>query len=320
MPTPAFPKWGVLRYALAATSLGLACVACRPQQSTVTGPDSRAPNFSQSGTRLGEGFVSIDYPGAIFTTLQSITSSGTILGRYLDEDGHLHGFRLSKSTFTMVPDLQGAIESAPNRLNAQGTIVGTYRNEDNSEHAYVLSRGTVTKIDFPDPSISLTGWGISSRGDVVGVKFVEGDFLSGHGYRFSHDAFTLFDVPDATGTFPTAIASNGSIVGTYLDDSGFHGFLFAGGQFSTIDFPNSTYDWVNDISSRGETVGTYWDQAGVPHGFVYSSGAFKSLDPPGSTSTQSLGINAQGDVVGTYVSADGTYHGFFLACATCSLR
>ena len=320
MSTGTFPRWIVPKYVLAAMSAALACVACRPEQSSVTEPNSRVARFSQSGTSLDQGFVSIDYPGATYTTLQSVTPSGTILGRYLGQDGHLHGFLLSQGTLTVVPDVQGAIESTPNRLNAQGTIAGTYRDPV-SEHAYVLSSGEFTTINFPDPSISLTGWGISSDGDVVGIKFVEGDFLNGHGYRFRHNAFTLFDVPGAMGTFPTAIANNGRIVGTYVNsDFGFHGFLFAGGNFSTIDFPNSTFDWVNDTNSQGEIVGFYNDQDGVQHGFVKSSGAFKSLDPPGSTNTQGLGINAQGDVVGSYVSPDGNTHGFFLACATCSLR
>jgi uncharacterized membrane protein len=293
----------------------LAVVGCGREQNDLTAPKSQALSFSQ----LGQGFVSIDYPGATYTTAQSISPLGKIVGQYLGADGLKHGFLLFQGTFTALPDVPGAIESVPNRLNAQGTIVGTYRDALR-EHAYVLSNGTFTTIDFPDPSISLAGWGISDDGDVVGPKFIEGDFPDAHGYVFGKNTFTLFDFPGAMGTFPTAIIDNGNIVGAYLTtDNAVHGFLLSNGTFSTIHFPNSTFDWVNDVNLRGEIVGFYNDQDGVQHGFVQSKGAFKSIDPPGSITTSALGINPQGDVVGQYVTPDGNTHGWSLACAARNL-
>ncbi len=309
----------MLKYLVGAIGAALVWVGCGRDQSDLTAPNSRVPSLSQSVGQQA-GFVSFDYPGGTFTSGQSISPSGEILGRYFGGDGKPHGFILYQGTFTTVPDVPGAVTSNPNRLNAHGTIAGT-SFDGLKEHAYVFNGGTFTTINFQDPAISLTGWGINDNGSVVGLKFVEGDFLDAHGYVFSKNTFTLFDVPGAMGTFPTAINDNASIVGTYVNsDFGFHGFLLSGGTFSTIDFPNSTFSWVNDINTQGEVAGIYNDQNGVQHGFVESNGKFKSIDPPGSTDTQGLGINSQGDVVGAYATPDGNGHGYFLACATCSLR
>jgi probable HAF family extracellular repeat protein len=318
-----FPKRVVLKSVVAAMGAALVWTGCGREQGDVTAPNSRVPRFSQSVGQqagIGETFVSFDYPGATFTTARSISPSGKILGTYGGAGGKQHGFLLFQGMFTTVPDVPGALWSFPNRLNAHGTVVGTYRDAL-KEHAYVFSGGTFTTINFPDPSISLTGWGINDDGDVVGVKFVEGDFLDGHGYVFSKNTFALFDVPGARGTFLTSITDSASIVGNYFTtDAGWHGFLLSGGKVSTIDFPNSSLNWVNDINPRGEIVGYYNDHDRVRHGFVYRNGAFKSIDPLGAIATQGLGINPQGDVVGGYVTPDGNTHGFFLACAACSLR
>jgi len=201
--------------------------------------------------------------------------------------------------------------------------VGTYYLElpPLKEYAYQLTGGTFTTITYPDPSISLAGWGVNDNWTVVGPKFIEGDFLDAHGYVFTNNTFTLFDVPGAMGTFPTSINDDASIVGTYVNsDFGFHGFLRSGGTFRTIDFPNSTFNWVNGINTEGDIVGFYDDQDGGEHGVVRSNGALESIDVPGAIATHCLAINAQGDVVGDYVTPDGNTHGFLLACATCSLR
>ena len=191
----------LLRHLVGTMGAALALAGCGREHRDLTGPNGPAPSLSQQAA-LGQEFVSIDYPGTTFTDAVSISASGEILGRYLGADGRLHGFLLFQGTFTKVPDVADALESVPNRLNARGTIVGTYR-DPLKEHAYVLSGGTFAIIDFPDPAMSLAGWGINDGGDVVGPEFVEGDFLDAHGYRFSNNTFTLSDVPGAMGTFPT---------------------------------------------------------------------------------------------------------------------
>ncbi len=275
-------------------------------------------NFS---TRHGPSFESFDYPGSTNTQATAITPSGEIVGRYNTPDGRQHGFVLRDGAFSSV-DVPGAtFFTDVTWINARGDIVGSY-GDSRGNHGYVLSGGIFTTIDFPSASpLNTLGFGISNSGDVVGVEFVDGDFLHGHGYLFSRGQFTLVDVPGAVGTFPTMVIDSTRIVGTYFGSDGvFHGFLRQAGKFSTIDVPNSTFTWITGINPEGAIVGFYNSQDGKQHGFVLSDGEFISVDVPvpGATFSEVNGIDPQGDGVGRYITPDGHTHGYFLRCVTCS--
>jgi len=263
-------------------------------------------------------FASFDFPSSMNTQATAITPSGEIVGRYFTADGKQHGFVLRDGAFTAL-DAPGATFSTDvTWVNARGDIVGGY-GDSRGGHGYVLSGGTFTTIDFPSVNpVNSTGFGISNAGDVVGVEFIDGDFLHGHGYLFSGGRFSLVDFPGAAGTFPTMILDSGKIVGAYISTDGvFHGFSRQAGNFTTIDVPNSTFTWITGINPEGDTVGFYNSKDGKQHGFVLSDGDFISIDIPGATSSEGNGIDPQGDVVGRYVTPDGNTHGYFLRCAAC---
>lgn len=265
-------------------------------------------------------FFSIDFPGSTNTQAAAITPSGEIVGRYFTADGKQHGFTLVQNMFKAV-DVPGASTTDAGWVNARGDIVGTYH--DVRAHAYVLSGGTFTTIDFPSVSpVSTVGFGISDRGDVVGVESAPDDFNHGHGYLFSRGMFSLIDFPGATGTFPTMVLDSGEIVGAYMDSAGVvHGFQRSSGTFDTIDFPDSTFTWITGINPEGDIVGFYNSQDGKQHGFVLRKSEFISVDIPGGISSEVNGINAQGDVVGRYITPqDGNTHGYFLRCGSCTPR
>jgi len=271
--------------------------------------------------KRGVAFKSFDFPGSTNTQATAITPSREIVGRYFSADGKQHGFVLHDGTFTAVDVPNATFSTDVTWVNASGDIVGSY-GDSRGTHAYVLSGGTFTTIDFPsgNPVNTLTlGFGISNAGDVVGVEFVDSDFIHGHGYLFSGGQFTLIDVPGAVGTFPTMVIDSMRIVGSYFgSDSAFHGFLREAGNFTTIDVPNSTLTWITGMSPEGNIVGFYSSKDGNQHGFVLSDGEFISIDIPGATSSEGNGIDPQGDVVGRYISPDGNTHGYFLRCVTCS--
>lgn len=261
-------------------------------------------------------FTTLDFPspGVTDTEATALTPSGVIVGRYITPEGAQHGFVLKDGKYKTL-DVPGGNTSDAAWINASGDIVGTYHaGFGNAAHAYVLSRGKLTTIDFPSATpLSTIGFGISNGGDVVGVVTPINDFLHGHGYLFSHGTFTLVDVPDAVGTFPTMVTDSGRIVGAYFDkNSTFHGFQLRGGEFTTIDFPNSTFTWITGIGTEGDIVGFYNSKDGKQHGFILTAGGFISINIPGAISTESNGIDPQGNVVGRYTTPDGRTHGYFL--------
>ncbi|HWC75687.1 MAG TPA: hypothetical protein VG454_17305, partial [Gemmatimonadales bacterium] len=232
-------RWA-FRHVVLAVVAGSVWLGCDRPQGDLTAPHHQPATFSMVD-QSGRQFVSVDYPGATYTSAQSISPTGEVLGRYGGDDGFEHGFLLVRGAITAVPPVPGAFLSAPNRVNSRGVIVGTY-DDDVGEHGYVLAGGSFRTIDFPDNS-EVTAWGISSNGTIVGLEDPARDFIHAHGYALRNGDTTLIDFPAAVGTFPTAISDNGNIVGSYLTSDFFTtGFLWSGGKFTRVHVPNSTYD------------------------------------------------------------------------------
>jgi hypothetical protein len=67
----------------------------------------------------------------------AINSRGDIVGDYFDSQT-LHGFLLSKGTYTTIDDPNG-ISGAANGINNRGDIVGWYF-DGQTQHGYLLTR------------------------------------------------------------------------------------------------------------------------------------------------------------------------------------
>jgi uncharacterized membrane protein len=136
--------------------------------------------------------------------------------------------------------------------------------------------------------------------------------------------FVTFDPPGSTGTTPSGITNDGTIIGSYADASGmWHGFLRdRNGGFATFDPPGSTSTTPTSISPNGDIAGAYCDTAACPrlHGFVRAKqGTFTTFDAPGGGSLLPAlyisngpppSINPAGAIAGTYIDTSGNEHGF----------
>lgn len=146
---------------------------------------------------------------------------------------------------------------------------------------------------------------------------------AGNPAAHSAPAFTAFDLPGASSTFPMDINADGDTVGQFVAGGLTHGFLrSAEGDFTTIDYPGAPFTALFGINSEGDIVGSF-ALVSVPgplterHGFLLSHGEFTPFDPEGSRFTTPLGINARGDIVGRYCivqpcgrPGSGNWHGF----------
>src|SRR5436189_1707219 len=70
-------------------------------------------------------FVTLDYPGAVFTAADDINANGQISGWYIDPSGVFHGFVLDNGLYTSI-DFPGAGHTSVLGLNALGDVVGAY--------------------------------------------------------------------------------------------------------------------------------------------------------------------------------------------------
>jgi len=178
-------------------------------------------------------------------------------------------------------------------------------------HGFLLSQGTFATVDVPGAS-STTAFGINPEGDIVGDysttvgPCADVPDAGCHGFLLSKGTFTTIDVPGAFGTTARGISPEGTIVGFYLNATGFHGFLFSNDAF--INIANAL---ISGINPAGSIVGAHSSN----HGFLLRRGVFSVIDFPGTDVTVPIGINPEGDIVGFYFSgpfATAILHGFLL--------
>ena len=237
----------------------------------------------QHGFLMTQGnFFTIDFPGASSTAGRGINAEGDIVGFYCREGvapqrlcngTGLHGFLLSKSTFTTV-DVPGASSTAAYAINPEGDIVGDYSSAVGpcgavpgpGCHGFLLSKGTFTTIDVPG-AFGTTARGINPKGNIVGFFF---DATGFHGFLFSKGAFTTIDAPDSLFTVVFSINPEGSIVGS---TSAGHGFLLSKGTFNFFDVPGASSTIPLGINPEGNIVGFYFTgpfNTAIFHGFLLS--------------------------------------------------
>jgi len=150
-------------------------------------------------------------PGAWLTEATGINNAGVIVGFFIDADGELHGFILSKGT-NAAYDHPGATRTLLTRINDRGQIVGTWVDGDGHRHGFLLQDGAAISIDVPG-ALSTRCTGINNWGANVGW-YVDENFVA-HGFLLQDGRFTDIDFPGAEDTAALGINDHGVIVGTY---------------------------------------------------------------------------------------------------------
>jgi hypothetical protein len=203
------------------------------------------------GYLLSRGvFTTIDFPGAdttpacgqkAGTSLAEINLFGDIVGAY-SSGGDIHGFLLSRGTFTTIAVPPGATCTHATGISTDGDIVGWFTDASLVDHGFLRNRRTFTTIDVPGYP-DAAGFGIDPSGTfIVGIdapSFADINGLLEHGFlltdcglperRERRGDFTAIDFPEAGVTVTEALGvdDQGDIVGDYIDSLGVdHGFLF----------------------------------------------------------------------------------------------
>ncbi len=249
--------------------------------------------------------------------------AGSVYGAIAGIWGSRGFVRDERGTLTEFDAVPGALQTEPQAINELGWVAGTYEDAKFASHGFVRSpRGALSSFDTP----GFIGWvrEIRVNGDVIGVHQLDhGDF---HGFvREPNGTFSTFDAPDVDlsvigvycgrcgGTFPTAAAPTGQVVGYYAATGGvLRSFLRKpDGAFSSLDVPQAAWTMPNAVNLEGAVAGTYMNAAtSLVHGFLLpSNGVLESFDLPNATYLTVAGLDPDNEVIGTYSDASGT-HGF----------
>lgn len=290
-------------------SIGFGCVnrVCWP----------RGLNFQ---AQAGTAFRTIDFPGAISTFLYGINNAGDMVGAYVDDGEHTHGFLLSDGTFTTIDYPDSALSVAAG-INNNGVITGQYNDSDGIGHGFVFSDNHFTTKDLGE-GYQTFPTAIDDVGDLVG--FCTDSESNFHGCVAFDGPFQILDYPDATASVTLGINFQGNqIVGGFGTQNGSsfeHGFLYQDGEFSQIDFTSSAATVPFGISvttvafginDSQEIVGTY-SSGGVNNGFSLKSGTFTTRNVPGALQTNPVNLNDSGQVVGWYVDSSNVTRGYVM--------
>jgi probable HAF family extracellular repeat protein len=264
--------------------------------------------------------TTLDYPGAIGTTVGGINNGGQIAGTYVGSNNFEYGFSYESGASSSI-SVPGAVETWTSGIDDGNQILGSYE-VGVTISGFIYDGTTFTGIAVPwnarTEAIAIS----SDRTFIVGGYRYEVCRQTNHGFLYTAGTFTTIDYPGAVSTVCTGVNRNGTIVGWYVDSGGnMHGFLYNGGTFSSLDFPGAASSAAGGINDSGTIVGTYggptvfwryfeWYYFLGYHGFVYSGGVFNSFDfPTGSSYGGIAGINNNGAIVGYYVDAANHSHG-----------
>jgi hypothetical protein len=227
--------------------------------------------FYEDASSNAHGFVwrdgalqTVDYPGAVSTSLNSVNNQDVAVAFYVDTGGLYHTVTYSVGTggWTALPDIPGYPDNLGEGINDAGEVVGYASTADFSASVGWVWRPSKSAYSFlADPAAA----------------------------RYA--------------TYPASINDKGQIAGYYADSSGVvHGFRKEGSTYTTVDAPGADDTFVFGIDNGGSVVGEWYDAAYAVQGFVQTSGGlFTTVDYPGPLITILQGDNDHGDVCGGYV-------------------
>ena len=267
------------------------------------------------------GIVSFDPPGSTDTLPMGLNAKGSIVGRYDDSDGNIHGFlRARDGTFTTF-DASGPVgQQTPGAvpcwtyatgINSKDTIVGYQTGGCPLQGFIRASDGTVTLFSV-DGSSGLGPAVINSKGMVAGIYLDE--MFYPHGYvRKPNSKIQKFDAPGSVSTGTQCINESGVVSGYYVDSSSlFHGYTrSSGGTITTFDVPNALQTVPTCLNDFGDVVGYYSDNTQTFRGFLRRvDGTFTTIDVPRAEQTEAWAISNSGIIAGAFSLDLNSNHGF----------
>lgn len=102
-------------------------------------------------------------------------------------------YDVATKTFTPLPAVPGADPNSTQALgiNDSGQMVGEYHTPGNQWLGYAYSGGVFTTLT-PPGGPSVTGWGISNNGQIVGMV-TSANFQIAHGFTLVNGTYSLID-------------------------------------------------------------------------------------------------------------------------------
>jgi len=216
-------------------------------------------------------------------------------------------------------------QTRPQKISDLGDVVGIFVDPSGVSRGFVMFNNGNFSMPLVDPND--TGNITEGRG-INNSRLVCGDYLDAtsgtfHGFFFSNNTFTNYDVPNSTTTIVLGLNNVGDFAGSATPTGGIQeAFLSIGGTVTEFAVTDATATLAYQLNANNQSCGYYIDSSGVTtHGFWRDrDGTIQaSIDPVGSTSTILFGntvFRISNDrrhdlnvMVGRYIDAAGATHG-----------
>jgi uncharacterized membrane protein len=208
-------------------------------------------------------FKTLDFPGALQSSAQSINDHGQIVGIYSPgtSSGRFpdaHAFLLENGVFTNI-DVPGAAFTTVNQIDNRGRIVGAYGDAAGLLHGYLRdNNGSITTIDIPG-AVATDVQRVTDRNQIIG-GYIDAAGVS-RGFLLDEDGtFITVEIPPVTLPRATsALPKDITFAASSLDPKALHsGFLIADGRVTRLSGPAALFESIPfNINGRGEVVGIY---------------------------------------------------------------
>jgi hypothetical protein len=286
--------------------------------------------------------ATFDVPGSLSTVAVSINTAGIVTGYYEVPStsqpvyGIPQGFIRAVNAEITTFGNGSQFSAQPVSINIAGEIIGNYPSVGLGSIVFVRSAsGTVNTFSLSlGAHYSTIATGLNADGAVVGydssqsLSLAQGFLWEGQGSLPTFDeGFTPIVVPGSTGTFPTAINTDGAVVGCYATGSVYQDFLrYRYGLIETLAIPGTVpgciagFDFISGLfkvvppsitlNDEGTITGYYTDAGKDSIAFILSQdGTMTTFTYPGSQQTIPTSINNL-DVITGYYSVGTEVAGF----------
>jgi hypothetical protein len=228
-------------------------------------------------------FRQVDYPGAVNTYLQAMSTDHLRAGYFLDntQQHNTWGFVQNHGIYTLYKDFK-----------------------------------TPKEPGFVDELLSINGSDIA-------VGFYEDDYGNDMPFELivTQNKYTALTPPNALSAQATIVNLRGDLAGVETTSGGtVQGWLLRGGNYTTFSYPNATSTQAFGLDFEEQVVGSYVDSGGATHGFILttptspSGKCWQSVDEPAAAGTTVItSINAQHAIAGWYLDSQNNRHGFTAA-------
>ena len=289
-------------------------------------------NFTDaSGVRRGfSGDEIIEFPGAVETYADFVSTLGNVVGSYVDAEGRYHAYLRGPGGSFATLDIPAVsnpeyffLHGISDALNA----VGRAKAVGDVPRTYAGNPLGLQELKFPG-SVSTEGWNVNQDNSVVGHY----DSADGRRHGFIarpkegtppsrpgvappklNYTFESIDVPGVDFLAVTASSDFEDFAGNMRGPDGEKdvAFTLIDGVFTTYDFPGSGGTYFYALGNNGIAAGHYKDSDGLYHGVILENGELRQYDFPDSVETEIYGYSdSTGAMTGSFVDTSGVRRGF----------